>query len=102
MHLLEQLKENMHLLLGGAFSFWVYKEQINKMSFSERVFYVALSVLFGFYGGNAAIDICGLNPASGRAHLIAIILTIFGLATLGLFRDNLAAIFESVRKKWLG
>lgn len=98
---METIKENIHLFLGGAFSFWVYREQINKMTFNERVFYVSLSIAFGFYGGNAAVDICDLNPASGRAHLIAIILTIFGLSVLGLFRDNLAAIFDSLKKKWV-
>ena len=102
MHWIEQLKENMHLLLGGAFSFWIYKETINKMTFSERVFYVALAIAFGFYGGNAAIEWLNLNPASDRAHLIAIILTIFGLSVLGLVRDNLAAIFDSLKKKWIG
>lgn len=102
MHWLEQLKENMHLLLGGALSFWVYKEQINKMSFYERLFYCVFSVAFGFYAGNGLIELLNLSPASDRARLLSIILTIFGLAILGLFRDNLAAVFDKFTKKWLG
>lgn len=102
MHWIEQLKENMHLLLGGAFSFWIYKEKINEMTFFERVAYVALSVAIGFYGGNALNEMFNLNLASSRAHIITILTTIFGLAILGIARDNLAAVFDSLKKKWIG
>ena len=102
MHWLDSFKENLHLLLGGAFSFWVYREEINKMTFAERVLYISLAITFGFYGGNALNEMFNLSMASSRAHIISILTTIFGLAALGLARDNLAAIFESFKKKWLG
>lgn len=102
MHWLEQLRDNIHVLLGGAFSFWIYRDQINGMSTWERAFYVFLSIIIGFYGGWAWTEIFNLNPAGGRAHLLTIITTIFGLAFLGLARDNLAAVFDSLKKKWIG
>lgn len=102
MHWLDSFKENLHLLAGGAFSFFIYQEKINQMTTGERLFYVALSVTCGFYGGNALNELAGLSLSSSRAHLITILTTIFGLAILGIARDNLAAIFDTLKKKWIG
>lgn len=100
MHWLDTIKDNIHLFLGGALSFWIYKEKVNGMTFCERFVYFCLSIAIGFYGGNALIELLDLNPASNRAYLLLILATIFGLAGLGLARDNLADAISELRKKW--
>lgn len=101
MHWLDAIKDYMHLGLGGVASLWIYKDKVEKMSFMERFIYVALSIGVGFYGGNGISEYCGLDLGSSRAHLITILMTIFGLAALGLARDNLSSVIERLKAKWL-
>lgn len=101
MHWLDAIKDYMHLGLGGVASVWIYKDKVDKMSLAERFIYVTLSIAIGFYGGNAISEWFNVDLASARAHLLTILTTIFGLAILGLLRDNLSSIFEKVREKWL-
>lgn len=98
MHWLDTIKDNMHLFLGGAASIFIYKDKIDGMSMFERAAYIAISIGLGVYGGDALIDICNVSPTSPRALFISNLVTIFGLAVLGLFRDNIALIFSTASK----
>ncbi len=101
MHWLDAIKDYLHLGLGGVASVWIYKDKVDKMSFLERLIYVSLSIGIGFYGGNGISEYCGLDLGSSRARLITILLTIFGLALLGLARDNFSSVIERAKAKWL-
>ena len=101
MHWLDAIKDYMHLGFGGVASVWIYKDKVDKMTLIEKVLYVVLSIGIGFYGGNGISEYFNLDLASPRAHLITILTTIFGLAALGLARDNFASVIERAKAKWL-
>lgn len=101
MHWLEAVKDYFHLGLGGVASLWIYREKVEKMTLVERLVYVILSVGIGFYGGNGISEYFNIDLASSRAHLLTILMTIFGLALLGLARDNFASVIERAKAKWL-
>lgn len=101
MHWIEAIKDYLHLGIGAALSVLVYKDNIEKMSTKERVFYVALSIGAGLYLGNGLSELCGIDLASNKAKAISILITIFGIALLGLARDNLPDIIMKAKAKWL-
>lgn len=96
------LKEYVHVGLGGVLALWLYKDKVDKMQLSERLGYCSASIFIGVYGGNGINEWFTIDQASHKAHLISVLVAIFGLAILTLIREQVPTIVASLRKKWFG
>lgn len=98
----EAVKQYVHIGLGGVLALWLYKDKVDKMELWERFAYCAASIFIGVYGGNGINEVFDINQASHKAHLISVLVAIFGLAILSLVREHVPSIVVSLRKKWFG
>lgn len=96
------IKNHVHIGLGGVLALWLYKDKVDKMQLWERFAYCAASIFVGVYGGNGINEWFAINQASHKAHLISVLVAIFGLAILSLIREHVPSIAVTLRKKWFG
>jgi hypothetical protein len=96
------VKSYLHVIFGSILALWLYRDTVNKMNIGEKLGYCSASAFIGVYGGNGLNEWFIIEKASDKAHLVSVLVAIFGLALLALCKEQIPLMFASLRKKWFG